>query len=207
VRDDGCGMDKATVSQVFEPFFTTKERGRGTGLGLATVYGAVRQNDGFVTVDSEPGRGSTFAIHLPRHRGAAAAAPKRESAPAPAPCGRTILLVEDESDLIALLTEALTRSGFRVLAAQTPNEAIRLASAGGAAIDLVVTDLIMPQMNGRELVTRLDALVPGLRHLYMSGYTANIIGDHGLLGAGEPFLQKPFAFEALLAKVNALLSA
>jgi PAS domain S-box-containing protein len=205
VSDDGCGMDSETLGKLFEPFFTTKGLGKGTGLGLATLYGIVRQNDGFVTVESEPGRGSTFRIHLPRHAGRIEA-PRPAPAPAEALQGReTILVVEDERDLLDLTRLMLERQGYRVLAAGTPGEAIRLAAAHRGEIHLLMTDVVMPEMNGRELAKRIIALYPDIECLFTSGYTADVIAHHGVLDRGTFFIQKPFSRNSLAAKVRELL--
>ena len=205
VSDNGCGMDKTVLAQLFDPFFTTKPRGRGTGLGLATVYGIIKQNCGFINVYSEPGQGSTFKIYLPRH-----AADLTETSagppPAAAPTGaETILLVEDEEALLKLSTQMLERLGYTVLAASGPKQALQLAEAHPDTIHLLLTDVIMPDMSGRDLWQQLSALRPDLKCLFMSGYTANVIAHHGVLDEGVHFLQKPFSREALAAKVREAL--
>jgi CheY-like chemotaxis protein len=201
VSDSGRGMDKQTQSRLFEPFFTTKEQGRGTGLGLATVYGIVKQNRGFIDVCSEPGHGTTFKICLPRHVGEASPVvePKvrsRERGSA------TILLVEDEHVLLSLTQRMLERQGYTVLAAGTPGEGIRLATGHPSQIHLLITDVVMPEMNGRDLAKQLLLIVPDLKCLFTSGYTANIVAQHGVLEQGVHFLQKPFSSEELAAKVQ-----
>jgi PAS domain S-box-containing protein len=205
VSDTGCGMDAATLAQIFEPFFTTKDVGKGTGLGLSMVYGAIRQNGGYVTVASEPGRGTTFEIYLPRYVGKEG--PEDASnADADIPRGdETILLVEDEPVVLDLTTEMLQAQGYTVLAASSPKAAIRLAEKHAGAIDLLLTDVIMPEMNGRELANKLVALLPGLRYLFMSGYSADIIGPHGVLDEETHFLGKPFSLAALAAAVRKAL--
>jgi CheY-like chemotaxis protein len=205
VSDDGCGMDAETLSHLFEPFFTTKALGQGTGLGLATVYGAVKQNHGFINVYSEPGQGTTFKIYLPRH--AAKAVPLAEAGPAQAE-GRgseTILLVEDEPAILRIATKTLEWLGYRVLAARTPGEAIRLAKEHRGRIDLLMTDVVMPEMNGRDLARNLQSLYPDIRRLFMSGYTANVIAHQGVLDPGVHFLQKPFSLQHLGAKIREVL--
>jgi PAS domain S-box-containing protein len=205
VSDDGCGMDGEVQAHLFEPFFTPKEAGRGTGLGLATVYGIVKQNDGAVNVYSEPGQGTTFRIYLRR----AAAEPVGLCAgPAAAPPeghGELILLVEDEASILELGEDMLKRLGYSVLAAGTPEAALRLAREHGDAIRLLITDVVMPSMNGRELAERLQAGIPGLGCLYMSGYTANVIAHHGVLDQGIRFIQKPFSAQELGWKVHEVL--
>jgi signal transduction histidine kinase len=205
VTDDGCGMDQETRSKLFEPFFTTKEVGKGTGLGLATVYGIVRQNNGFIRVDSEPGKGSTFRICLPRHR-AANGRTRQEGRPLGTMGGQeTILLVEDEPAILKLAARMLGRQGYTVLAAATPGEALRLAREHGGGIDLLMTDVVMPEMNGRDLARKLIASYPGLKCLFMSGYTANVIAHHGVLDADVHFIQKPFSMQDLAARVRQVL--
>ena len=205
VGDDGCGMDSATLLRLFEPFFTTKEIGKGTGLGLATVYGIVKQNNGFIDVDSEVGRGSTFRIYLPQLRDAPAeTAP---AAPPPLPAGHeTILLVEDEPALLNMARRMLEQIGYRVLPAASPAEALRLAERESGRIDLLMTDVVMPQMNGRDLGQILAEEVPGLKRLFMSGYTADVIAHHGVLEPGVHFIAKPFTPSELAVKIREVLS-
>ena len=206
VHDNGRGMDAATLSQVFEPFFTTKGVGRGTGLGLAIVYGIAKQNHGFVEASSGPDQGSTFRFYLPRHLTSAVAA----VAPAPAssePCLATVLLVEDEPALLDLTAAMLRRMGCNVLAAGSPQVALALAEQHGAGLDLVLTDVVMPGMNGGELVSQLSAALPGLKALFMSGYTANIIARYGVLEEGMNFIQKPFTYSQLSSQVHHALGA
>jgi CheY-like chemotaxis protein len=204
VSDNGCGMDKTIVAKLFEPFFTTKEPGEGTGLGLATVYGIVRQNHGFITVYSEPGAGTTFRIYLPKK--AAPVKKARPEAMPPMPRGReTILLVEDEPTILKMATQLLERVGYRVLAAAAPSEAIRIAKSDAGAIELLITDVVMPEMNGRELRHALTAVLPQLRCLFMSGYTNNVIAHHGVLDEGVNFIAKPFSARELASKVREVL--
>ncbi len=204
VSDTGAGMDKETISHIFEPFFTTKETGKGTGLGLATVYGIVKQNNGFITVQSEPGEGTTISICLPRHVGTPAPARERGEEKPSARTHETILLVEDEEAILNLTKSILERNGFQVLAANTPDDAIRLA--GEHRVDLLVTDVIMPAMNGRDLASHLQNLHPHLKCLFMSGYTADVISQHGVLEQGAFFIQKPFSLHDLLARVREALA-
>ncbi len=204
VRDDGGGMDAETMNHLFEPFFTTKEAGRGTGLGLATVYGIVQQNGGFIDVSSEPGAGSVFRIWLPRHRGPAAA-PEAPTQHVARGGGETVLLVEDEPALLRLATVMLERLGYQVVAAATPGEASRLAREHQGQIHLLMTDVVLPGMNGRDLARNLQPLYAGLRCLFISGYTADVIADHGLLDVGVHFLQKPFSARNLAARVREAL--
>ncbi len=206
VSDDGAGMDRETLANIFEPFFTTKQQGQGTGLGLATVYGIVKQNGGFINVYSEPGRGSTFKIYLALH--GETAAEEAKPAAVAAPTGsETVLLVEDEAPLLKLSRRMLERLGYTVLAAGSAREAIGIAQARAGDIHLLMTDVVMPEMSGRDLWQRLLQLRPDLPCLFMSGYTANVITHHGVLDAGMHFLQKPFTSEALAAKLRQALEA
>lgn len=204
VQDTGEGMDELTRAAVFEPFFTTKGARRGSGLGLSMVYGIVRQSDGFVSVDSAPGAGATFRILLPRAVAPAPAEPGAASAPA-AEGQQTVLVVEDEPGVRRITCRVLTRLGFAVLEAVDGQEALRLAQEHDGELALVVTDVIMPRMSGRELATALVAAHPGLRVLYVSGYTDEAIGRHALLQEGVGFLQKPFSMESLGAAVRDVL--
>jgi PAS domain S-box-containing protein len=204
VSDDGAGMDKETLAHLFEPFFTTKGVGKGTGLGLATVYGIVKQNDGFISVYSEPGTGTTFKIFLPRHVGAGQQAVAFAAGPA-AHGHETILLVEDEPAILRMTRTLLQRLGYTVVAAATPGEAIHFARQYAGAIHLLMTDVVMPEMNGRDLAKNLLSVFPGLKRLFMSGYTANVIAHHGVLDEGVNFIQKPFSAQDLAAKVRAAL--
>ena len=204
VSDDGSGMDKEALENLFEPFFTTKEMGKGTGLGLATVYGIVKQNDGFIYVYSEPGRGTTFKIYLPRHtaetpesKGGITELVRRGD--------ETILLVEDEPAILEVTRIMLDSFGYSVLAASTPSEAIQLAEVHAGTIHLLVTDVVMPEMNGKELATSLQSIYPDLKCLFMSGYTKDIISHRGVLEEGTHFIQKPFSQQRLAAKVREVL--
>lgn len=202
VSDSGCGMAPEVQERIFEPFFTTKPLGRGTGLGLPAVYGILQQNHGFLAVDSAPGRGSTFAVHLPRRQGTAAAA----AAPVRAQGGRrgseTILVVEDEPAILEIVGVLLRQSGYTVLAASSPGEALLLAGGHGGPIDLLLSDLVLPEMNGRELARQLERDRPGIKKLFMSGHAADILADHGVAGREANFIAKPFALDSLLAKVG-----
>jgi PAS domain S-box-containing protein len=205
VSDDGCGMDRETLSQIFEPFFTTKELGKGTGLGLATVYGVVRQNQGFVNVYSEPGQGTTFSIYLPSCASDMVAPEEPGPAEEPATGTETVLLVEDEETLLFLGQKILQGLGYTVLAANTPMAAIQLAREYGGEIDLLITDVVMPEMNGRDLAQHLSSLRPAMQCLYMSGYTANVIAHHGVLDPGIHFIQKPFSVGGLAGAIREAL--
>jgi PAS domain S-box-containing protein len=205
VTDTGCGMDKETLAHIFEPFFTTKGVGKGTGLGLATVYGAVKQNAGFIQADSEPGMGTTITIYLPRNIGQPELV-RTEVAEKPVLSGHeTILLVEDESAILEMTATVLRRKGYTVLMANAPGEAMRLANQHKGVIHLVVTDVVMPEMNGRDLAQRLLSMRPGMRCLFMSGHTAEVIADHGVLDEGVDFVQKPFLTEVLASKIRQML--
>ncbi|MFH1981403.1 MAG: cache domain-containing protein [Pseudomonadota bacterium] len=200
--DDGCGMDKQIMANLFEPFFTTKDVDKGTGLGLATVYGIVKQNNGFVNVYSEPGKGTTFKIYLPRYQPTGDEV--QETAPlAPDVRGsETILLVEDESAILKMTTMMLQRLGYTVLAAATPGQASDLARKHSGQIHLLMTDVVMPEMNGLDLARRLQSVYPDLKCLFMSGYTANVIAHHGILDEGVHYIQKPFSKKDLSVKVQ-----
>lgn len=205
VSDDGCGMEKETRDNIFEPFFTTKGVNEGTGLGLATVYGIVKQNNGFINVYSEPGKGSTFKLYLPRHMGEGDAEEAVKATVTSRGKGETVLLVEDEPSLLELCREMLDMLGYAVLSAGTPKEAFRLAEEHAGAIQLLITDVVMPEMTGRELSGRLRALYPDLRVLFMSGYTANVIAHRGVLDDDVNFIQKPLTIKGLAAKLREVL--
>jgi signal transduction histidine kinase len=205
VSDTGHGMDAATQARIFEPFFTTKEKGKGTGLGLATVYGVAQQSGGHIWVDSEPGQGATFKLYLPRVNEAV----ETEAARPPAVVGErgseTILLAEDDEEVRAVAGETLEAAGYVVLPAANATEILGLTADGSRRIHLLVTDVVMPQVSGRELAERLAAAYQDLRVLYISGYTDDAIVRHGVLEEGTAFLQKPFTPEALLRKVREVL--
>ncbi|MBI1945256.1 MAG: PAS domain S-box protein [Deltaproteobacteria bacterium] len=205
VSDTGSGMDAATRARLFEPFFTTKERGKGTGLGLSTVYGIVKQSGGDVTVESEPGHGSTFRVFLPRADRPLSMPRTMTPTPRPTTGTETVLLVEDEEAVRRLTTRLLLRAGFNVLTAQHGGEALLLCERHVGDIHLVLTDVVMPQMSGPELAARLHALRPGLKVLYMSGYTDQEVGRHGLLEAGSRLIAKPFTAEILLRRLRDVL--
>ncbi len=204
--DTGMGMDAATLERVFEPFFTTKEVGKGTGLGLAMVYGIVKQNGGIVTVYSELGIGTTFRIYFPRVREAAGEAV--ETSKEAVPTGtETVLLVEDEEQILSLAARILEGQGYRVLSARLPEDACRLAERHDGKIDLLLTDVVMPEMNGKELQERIAALLPGIRTVFMSGYADDAIVHCGVLDDGVAFVQKPFTARSLAVKVRVVLDA
>ena len=205
VSDNGCGIDAEMLPHIFEPFYTTKEMGKGTGLGLAMVYGAVKQNNGFINVYSEPGHGTTFKIYLPRHMAKAVSRPQQEQTLAPTAGGETILLVEDEPTILRMTKLMLEKMGHTVIAAGVPGEAIRLAREHKGQINLLMTDVVMPEMNGRDLARNLRPICPDLKRLFMSGYTANVIAHHGVLDEGVHFIQKPFSTKDLQAKLREAL--
>jgi PAS domain S-box-containing protein len=209
VRDCGQGMDDETQAHIFEPFFTTKSSGRGTGLGLATVYGIVKQIEGYIWVQSAPGKGSSFTIHLPRAEeepgSRAVASPDTSEVPETVTAGETILLAEDESPVRSLVCEVLSRRGYTVIEARDPREALRLSAGHPSPIHLLVTDIIMPYMNGRELARTLQEQRPGMEVLYISGYTGDVVKERGMLEPGSMFLQKPFTNQVLARKVYEIL--
>ncbi|MBI5589175.1 MAG: PocR ligand-binding domain-containing protein [Deltaproteobacteria bacterium] len=205
VSDNGCGMDKETLPHIFEPFFTTKEMGKGTGLGLATVYGIVRQNNGFINVYSEPDKGTTFKIYLPRFVGEATEPSTESKAETPKGRGETVLLVEDEPVILNMSREMLEQLGYAVLIAGTPGEALRIAKAHAAEIRMLITDVVMPEMNGRDLANLIRDIKPELKCLFTSGYTANVIAHRGVLDEGVNFLPKPFSMKDLAFKVRQAL--
>ncbi len=205
VSDTGTGMPPEIAARIFEPFFTTKEAGKGTGLGLATVYGIVKQTGGTLSVSSAPGEGSVFELYFPQTRAPIAAGPSVRSAPRGG--SETILLVEDESSVRDLTAEVLDRAGYRVLTARDGQRALEIAGANDGGIDLLLTDVVMPGISGRELADRLVMVHPATRVLFMSGYTDDAIVQHGVLNAGTEFLQKPFTGAALAARVRQVLDA
>jgi two-component system, cell cycle sensor histidine kinase and response regulator CckA len=203
--DTGCGMDKDTQTHIFEPFFTTKSPGEGTGLGLSTVYGIVKQNDGYVRVYSEPDKGTTFKIYFPA---AASTGPVASRTQAPAALRRgseTVLLVEDEDAMRQLARECLEASGYAVLVAPNGEAAIEIAKKHRGSIELVLTDVIMPGISGRELARTLTAIRPEAKILYMSGYPNDLIAQHGLLDPDTILVEKPFTFHSLLTKLRQAL--
>ena len=205
VRDTGHGMDAPTQARIFEPFFTTKAVGVGTGLGLSTVYGIVTQNGGAIEVESEPGSGTTFHVHLPRHGGAPTPSTADEAHTVADTSAGHILIVEDEPSLRRLTQRILEQLGYRVSSARSGVEALEWLRTNSDPVDLLLTDVVMPEMNGRELSRQVAALAPGVRTLFMSGYTADAIGKHGVLEPGVHFLQKPFVATTLANKVREVL--
>jgi CheY-like chemotaxis protein len=206
VSDTGIGMDNATQARVFEPFFTTKELGKGTGLGLATVYGIVKQSGGFIWLYSEPGEGATFKVYFPRVHakmpGATPAAAKGTLAGT-----ETILLVEDEDAVRTLTQRALEGQGYSVLGARDGADALTVADSHPGAIHLLISDVVMPKMNGPEVAAGLAARRPAMRTLFLSGYPGEAISRRGILDEGVAFLQKPFTIEGLARKVREVLDS
>ncbi|HYA89422.1 MAG TPA: CHASE4 domain-containing protein [archaeon] len=202
VSDTGCGMDAGTQARIFEPFFTTKGQGKGTGLGLATVYGVVKQSGGFIWVYSEVGHGTTFKIYLPRAAAEVEKPSPENASVGPPPGSETILFVEDEESVRELVRDFLITTGYQVLEAPDGAKALEIAAAHEGAIDLLVTDVVMPRLSGREVATRLSAERPDLKVLYISGYTDDSIFRHGVLEGGVAFLQKPFNLKALAQKIR-----
>jgi CheY-like chemotaxis protein len=205
VSDTGQGMDAETQSHIFEPFFTTKEPGKGTGLGLATVYGIVKQTGGYIWVYSEPGKGAAFEIYLPRVEGEVAETRQRGVRHQVRGGTETILVVEDEEAVRKLAVSILESNGYGVLEASGPEEASRICQDYQAPIHLLLTDVVMPQWSGRDLAEHLRSLRPGIEVLFMSGYTDDTVVRHRVIQEGVPFLQKPFTPENLLRRVRGLL--
>ncbi len=204
VSDDGDGMDPETMSHIFEPFFTTKEMGKGTGLGLATIYGIVQQNNGFINVYSEPGQGTTFRIYFPRDAGEAEMRTRAVETPVISGSG-TVLLVEDDEMVRDLAKAMLEKIGYKVQVAKTPLDALSLCERKEVPIDLMLSDVVMPGMKGPELRDRIAAIRPGIKVLFMSGYTSNVIVHHGVLDEGVDFIQKPFSLNDLSRKICRVL--
>jgi two-component system, cell cycle sensor histidine kinase and response regulator CckA len=205
MTDTGTGMDAGTLTHIFEPFFTTKERGKGTGLGLAMVYGIVKQSNGYIWVDSAPGKGTSFEIYLPRHVGQPAAEELKVDSGENLRGSESILLVEDAQPLRKLAQTFLEAAGFRVLPAESGEEALAVAARCGVTFDLLLTDVVMPGMNGRLLAEELLPRHPGMKVLYMSGYTDSFIAGHGVLDPGTHLLHKPFTEEVLIRKAREVL--
>jgi len=207
IKDDGCGMSDEVKASLFEPFFTTKENGKGTGLGLATVYGAVKQNKGFVDVLSEEGKGTLMKIFLPR-----CLEEKKKSDNGTAEeiityDNITVLLVEDEPMILEIAETLLKRMGFSVITADNPREALNLAHTHSGLIDILMTDIIMPEMNGRDLAKNIHYSYPHIKVLFMSGYTADIIDHYGLSQENVHFIEKPFSMNSLSAILQEVLKS
>jgi CheY-like chemotaxis protein len=206
ITDTGCGMDDRTRERAFEPFFTTKGLGQGTGLGLSTVYGIVRQNQGEIHVSSEPGRGTAFDLYFPAVPGSESTGDATIATPLKAAAAETIMVVEDEPAVRVLVRQTLQQLGYTVLEASDGYEALRVIEGHAGGLHLVLTDVIMPLMNGRELATRLAVMRPGTRVLYMSGYTDDVLASQGLSQPEVSFIQKPFTRAGLAEKVETVLS-
>ena len=205
VSDDGCGMSKETLDRMFEPFFTTKELGKGTGLGLATVYGIVKQNNGFIDVRSKIGHGTSFNIYLPLYLEETEQMPETTPPESIAEGRETILLVEDEPVNLTITKEMLEVFGYRVFAASTPDDAIHIANERSGNIQLLITDVVMPKMNGLDLAKKLLALYPGMKCLFMSGYTSSVLASNGVMSEGLNYIQKPFLMQDFSSKVREVL--
>jgi PAS domain S-box-containing protein len=206
VSDNGSGMDKEIVDKIFEPFFTTKKSGKGSGLGLSTVYGIVRQNGGFINVYSEPGQGTTFKIYIRIHEGVGHKEVGMVAVDSSLGMGETILLVEDEQGLLTMGQKMLETLKYDVLTAACPHEAMALAEKNSDKIHLLITDVIMPKMSGKELAERIKAFNPNIKVLYMSGYTANVIAHHGVLDQGVHFIAKPFSIMSLSTNIRKVMN-
>ena len=207
VSDSGTGMDKETLKYIFEPFFTTKEPGMGTGLGLATIYGIVKQNEGFINVYSEPGEGTSFTIYLPRSSVEKEPQVEHKSEIKPSGTG-CILLTEDDTTVLRIAKEMLESIGYTVIPAAGPEEAITFCKNNDQQnIDLLLTDIIMPVMNGDEMAKRIRQIRPGIKTLYMSGYAADVVARRGMLEPGAMFLQKPFTLRTIADKVTEAMEA
>jgi len=205
VRDNGCGINEEVRSHIFEPFFTTKDGEQGTGLGLATVYGIVKQNGGFINVSSEIGEGTCFTIYLPCYLGKKS---PLSGGPPPDHIERgneTILLVEDEPAILKMTTMMLELEGYAVIPAETPGKAIQLAREHPGNIDLLLSDVVMPEMNGRDLARNILSLYPDIKRLFMSGYTADVIAHQGVLDEGVNFIQKPFSKDEMVTRIRKIL--
>lgn len=205
VSDDGRGMDRKTLDNIFEPFYTTKPIGKGTGLGLSVIYGIVKQNKGFINVYSEPEKGTTFRLYFSRHDDVVRRIEADSAEETPAGSGETVLIVEDETSILTLTKRILEQLDYNILTAETPGEAVALTNEHDGEIHLLITDVVMPEMNGRDLAEKLQAEYPKLKVLFMSGYTANVIAHHGVLDADVHFIQKPFSNKDLAVKVKKAL--
>lgn len=207
VSDDGCGIDPDQMDHLFEPFFTTKEMGKGTGLGLATVYGIVKQNLGYIYVDSSCGKGTTVTVYLPRNLAGSSGQGEPERCASPVHGSETILFVEDEDSILDLGTVILEQCGYRVLKAKNPSDALALLKRLKTKVDLLISDVVMPGMNGRDLRKLIEVRVPGIKVLYISGYTSDILAGQGIVDDSLFFLQKPFSPKAFTEKVRLVLDS
>jgi CheY-like chemotaxis protein len=205
VSDTGIGMDRQTMDHIFEPFFTTKEMGRGTGLGLSTVYGIIKQSQGHIAVDSRPGMGTTFRIYLPRTKAKRTEVTVRIERPTALRGSETVLVVEDEEMVRQLASHVLRRNGYAVLEAANAGEALLIGEKHEGSIDLLLSDVVMPRVSGADLARRLKTLRPTMKVLFMSGYTEEAMAQHGLLDLPFALLEKPFTPQALLTEVRETL--
>ncbi|MEE4358499.1 MAG: PAS domain S-box protein [Desulfococcaceae bacterium] len=205
LSDDGSGIAPEILDKIFDPFFTTKGPGAGTGLGLATVYGIVKQNKGFINIYSEPEKGTLVKVYIPRHQGKTLRKIHKDRQKTPLSCGETVLLVEDDESILKLCEKVLGSLGYKIISANTPKKAISLADKNETDIDLLITDVIMPEMSGKELSHHLMRSHPRLKTLYMSGYTADIISYRGVLDEGVFFIQKPFSRRDMAVKIRETL--
>lgn len=203
--DNGCGMDSEIADHIFEPFYTTKDGGKGTGLGLATVYGIIKQNEGAIEVETQPGKGSSFSIYLPAVHETVESLTAEQHAGVSTKNYETILLVEDEPQILGFIKIILEDAGYLVISAKSPPEAIDLCLKYDGKIHLLLTDVVMPEMNGKELFVKINVLRPDIHVLFMSGYTSDIIARHGILEEGTDFIHKPFQVQSLMNKVRAVL--
>lgn len=205
VSDDGCGMDKETLENIFEPFFTTKEMGKGTGLGLAIIYGIVKQNNGFIEVETELGEGTSFKIYLPRLKGVGEEKPQKMAHETPLGRGETILIVEDDLSVLQMAQQLFKDLGYAVLTVSTPLEALNLSRKYRGEIHVLLTDVVLPEMSGKDLADEIEKIRPGIRILFMSGYPADVIAHHGILYEDVHFVEKPFTAETLAKKIQEVL--
>jgi CheY-like chemotaxis protein len=205
VSDNGSGMDKTTLEIIFEPFFTTKALGEGTGLGLSTVYGIVKQNNGYIDVYSEVGIGTTFKVYLPRHAGSLQTAETEDSKSLPYSRGETVLVVEDDSSILKLAIRLLNDLKYNVLSASSPLAALKIAKDNRDDLTLLLTDVVMPELDGKSLADKISSLIPELKVIFMSGYTADVIANRGVLKDGLNFIQKPFSRKILAHKLREVL--
>jgi|GEM_PF-5335395 len=205
VSDNGSGMDKKTVDNAFDPFFTTKETGMGTGLGLSTVYGIVKQNHGFINIYSESGRGTSIKIYFPRHRNGGEAEFKTMDVEIAMGDGENIFVVEDEDAVLRLTQQMLEAMGYEVLTSATPAEALKTARRQNKNIELLITDVVLPGKSGKDLAAEITKIRPGIKVLFMSGYPADVIAHQGVLDEGVAFIEKPFTFQRLTTKVKEAL--
>jgi CheY-like chemotaxis protein len=198
-------MDKEIESHIFEPFYTTKEKGKGTGLGLSTVYGIIKQNNGYIFVDTAPEEGCTVDIYLPKAKEDVVSEKKVQHPVTEVIGSETILIAEDDNSVRKLAQSTLKKKGYKVLVAENGEDALQISKAYDGSIDLIITDVVMPKINGKELVERLQPLFPDIKVIFMSGYTDNAIAHHGVLDSDMNFLEKPFTPEGLAKKAREIL--